>query len=45
MAWETVIVALLALLIGNAFCFGGYNWCKVLLPPLGLIIGLLLCAG
>lgn len=44
MAWETVIVALLALLIGNAFCFGGYKWFKVLLPLLGLIIGFLIGA-
>jgi len=39
MAWEIIIAALLALLIGNAFCFGGYKWFKILLPLLGLLIG------
>jgi hypothetical protein len=44
MAWETVILALLALLIGNAFCFGGFKWFKILLPLLGLLIGFILGA-
>lgn len=39
MAWEVIIAALLVLLIGNAFCFGGYRWFKILLPLLGLLIG------
>jgi hypothetical protein len=44
MAWETMITALLALLIGNAFCFGGYKWFMILLPLLGLLIGFILGA-
>lgn len=44
MSWEIIIAALMALLIGNAFCFGGYKWFKILLPLLGLLIGFVIGA-
>jgi len=39
MAGETILVALLALTIGAAFCFGGYKWFMILLPIWGFIFG------
>ena len=39
MAPETIIVGLLALILGMAFCFGGYKWFPILLPIWGLMTG------
>jgi hypothetical protein len=39
MAWETLAVALMALIIGAAFCFGGYKWFMILLPIWGFVTG------
>jgi hypothetical protein len=45
MALETIIVALLALILGIAFCFGGYKWFPILLPIWGLLTGFFIGAA
>ena len=39
MALETILVALVTILIGAAFCFGGFKWFLILLPVWGFITG------
>lgn len=39
MAFATIAVAFLALIIGAAFCFGGYKWFMILLPVWGFLTG------
>lgn len=36
---ETLVVAVLLLLIGTAFCFYGYRWFMILLPVWGFLVG------
>jgi len=45
MAPETIIVGLLALILGMAFCFGGYKWFPILLPIWGLLTGFFIGAA
>jgi hypothetical protein len=42
---ETLIVAVLLLIIGVAFCFGGYKWFMILLPILGFLVGFIIGAA
>jgi hypothetical protein len=42
---ETLIVAVLLLIIGIAFCFGGYKWFMILLPVLGFLVGFIIGAA
>ena len=37
---STILVALLALLLGAAFCFGGYRFFRILMPIWGFFAGL-----
>jgi hypothetical protein len=39
MAFATIVIALLALIIGSALCFGGYKWFVILLPVWGFLTG------
>ncbi len=39
MALETILVACAIILIGAAFCFGGFKWFMILLPVWGFITG------
>jgi hypothetical protein len=45
MALATIIVALMALILGMAFCFGGYKWFPILLPIWGLLTGFFIGAA
>lgn len=42
---ETLIVAVFLLIIGVAFCFGGYKWFMILLPVLGFLVGFIIGAA
>jgi hypothetical protein len=39
MALESILVAFVTILIGAAFCFGGFKWFMILLPVWGFITG------
>ena len=39
MALENILVAFVTILIGAAFCFGGFKWFLILLPVWGFITG------
>ncbi len=41
---ESLIVAALLLVIGIAFCFGGYKWFMILLPVLAFLVGFIIGA-
>lgn len=39
MSLEQILVGILALLVGAAFCFSGIKWFMVLLPIWGFLVG------
>ena len=39
MTFETIFVGLLVLVVGAAFCFGGFKWFPILLPLWGFAVG------
>ena len=42
---ESLIVAALLLIIGIAFCFGGYRWFMILLPVFAFLVGFIVGAA
>lgn len=42
---ETLIIAVLLLIIGIAFCFGGYKWFMILLPIWAFLVGFIIGAA
>jgi len=42
---ETLIIAVLLLIIGIAFCFGGYKWFMILLPIWAFLVGFVIGAA